>query len=53
MQKGTVVEYLIFVTFCVKNLNADDFNVSTFKFHLKFFLQANHHSAHFESINSK
>jgi hypothetical protein len=53
MQNRLTQKYLIFVSFCVKNLNADDFNVSTFKFHLKLFLQADHHSAPFESINSK
>jgi len=53
MQKRLIQEYLIFVIFCVKKINADDFNVSTFRFHLKTVLQVSAIPLPLESINCK
>jgi len=44
---------LIFVIFCSKKINADDFIVSTFKFHWKTVLQVTAIPVPFESINCK
>ena len=52
MKNGTIVEYLIFVIFCVKKIKADRFIVSNFKVHWKLFLKVASIRPTFES-NSK
>ncbi len=58
MEKRAIREYLIFVIFCLKKLNGNDFIFLTLNIHLKTFLQKLSHKLPplplpFESISTK